>query len=1138
MNYYFCGMDILDLIVHSSSNNELLKCRAKRVALEGITGSALSLNIAAKFKASGGVHVVIMDSKDEAGFLYWDLHNFLDDNELLFFPTGYARSIIFGREDASGIVQRTAVVSALQSHKEGDNLLICSYPEAISEKVAASDQLVENSFVINKGDILNLESVVGQLLEYNFQKVDFVYEPGQFSLRGGILDLFSYSSNEPYRVDMFGDEVETIRTFEINSQRSVAECDSVRVVANLKKSSGFESSSVALSGFLHSVTNVERVTYWLYSPQHIVNKLADIKKKLLKNIAEKGEDIKSLSSYVTGVNEFIEQIEPATIYTIRGELKDDPARAFVDFKTDAQPALNKNFELLVKTLRENIDGGYRNFIVTENRAQIERLENIFVSLGAKEPLFETIHLNLHAGFSDEDAKICIYTDHQIFERQHRYKIANELPKAEMMSISELNALRLGDYVVHLDHGVGRFGGLVRSNEGGKVTEYVKLVYKDGDVLLVNVHSLHKISKYREGESETAVKIHKLGSGAWQKLKLTAKNRVKDIAKDLIKLYAERKASKGFAFSGDNFLQNELEASFIYEDTPDQEKATKDFKRDMECPQPMDRLICGDVGFGKTEIAIRAAFKAAVDGKQVALLVPTTVLALQHYRTFSRRLREFPVTIDVLSRLKSAKQSSELCQRLEQGKIDILIGTHKILGKSVKFKDLGLLIVDEEQKFGVSSKEKLRQLKQNIDTLTLTATPIPRTLQFSLMGARDLSIINTPPPNRLPVDTVVHDFNMEFVKEGIEDELSRGGQVFFIHNRVESIEHIAALMKKVVPEARVAVGHGQMGAEKLEKVMMDFIYGEFDVFVATTIMESGIDIPNANTIFINNAQNFGLSDLHQLRGRVGRTNKKAYCYLLTPPGEPLSESGRRRLRVIEDFSDLGSGFNIAMQDLDIRGAGNLLGGEQSGFISDIGFETYQKIVAEAVMELKQENYMADNNKDDVQNQVGSGQQNGVLYGDKFVADCQIDVDVEAHIPDSYIGQVNEKIRIYKMIDTINGTVEAKDIESMLSDRFGVLPNSVKELINIVLVRKLALVMGFEKVIVKNGFFILHFPSNESSAFYDTKLFSTILEIIPTMGAGFKLKQLPNRLLLSIRGVGGVEEAYNILTAMAEKVKSRT
>lgn len=1132
-------VQLLNIISKHKKIAELKQSKEKRIAINGVIGSFLSLLIKSTLDKFKGIHIVIMDDKDSAGHTYCDLHNFIDESKLLFFPTGYTRSIIYGREDSSGIVQRTSVVSALKNHKKGDTLIICTYPEAISEKVATSKELNKKSFIINKGDNIKQQVISETLLSFGFLRVDFVFEPGQFSLRGGIIDIFSFSTNYPVRLDMFGDEIESIRKFDINTQRSTDTLEMIDVIANIKLS-GNENSLISITGFINEYCDNEDFYAWVNHPTWLIKKIVDIKKKLLKTSLEKGQEIEQVKNYVTGVNEFLSQLSNSHIFTIRDSFKELPPEKEISFNITPQPAFNKNFELLVHNLKDNISNEYTNYIITENKAQVERLDNIFYSLGSKKSIFENISLTLHEGIVDNDNKLCFYTDHQIFERHHRYTIANELPKSQAISIKELNALRPGDYVTHIDHGVGRFAGLIRTEENGRTVEVIKLVYKDGDVLLVNVHSLHKISKYKDADESTSVKIHKLGSGVWQKLKATTKKKIKDIAQDLIKLYAERKSSKGFAFSHDTYLQNELEASFIYEDTPDQEKATKDFKKDMESIQPMDRLICGDVGFGKTEIAMRAAFKAVTDGKQVAMLVPTTILSLQHYRSFTRRLKDFPVTIEHISRVKTVKQTREINENLKAGKIDILIGTHKILSKNLEFRDLGLLIIDEEQKFGVSAKEKLRHLKHNIDTLTLSATPIPRTLQFSLMGARDLSVINTPPPNRLPIETIIHEFNTDLIKDAIEEELSRSGQIYFLHNRVQTIEHIASILKSLVPGVRIAIGHGQMPPAKLETIMMDFIYGEYDILLATTIIESGIDIANANTIIINNAQNFGLSDLHQLRGRVGRTNKKAYCYLLTPEDKTITDVGRKRLKVIEDFSELGSGFNIAMQDLDIRGAGNMLGGEQSGFISDIGFEMYQKIVNEAITELKAENndvqeaydeFEQKNNTENTENTESS-----ILYGAQFISDCQIDIDTEAHIPDSYISQINEKIRLYKTIDALTTIEQANEIRNMLKDRFGEIPRPTEELLNVALLRKTAITLGFEKAIVKNGYFIIYFPANKLSKYYDTKLFSRLLSVIPTMGEGFKIKQTPNRLLLSIRGVRDIATALKIITEISEKLIS--
>jgi len=806
-----------------------------------------------------------------------------------------------------------------------------------------------------------------------------------------------------------------------------------------------------------------------------------------------------------------------SVVALRDNLPERPATAAVVFDTAPQPKFNKNFEMLADDMIRNSLRGYATYILSENKVQVERLENIFHQIGRGQAAVRSLSVTLHEGFVDNDLKLCLYTDHQIFDRYQRYRINGEIRRDEQMTVAELNQLRPGDYVVHIDHGVGRFDGLVKINENGKVHEAIKLVYKDGDVLFVNVHSLHRISRYKSGDGEPP-KVYKLGNGAWQKLKNAAKKAVKDISRELIALYAKRKASKGFAFTPDSYLQHELEASFQWEDTPDQQTTVAAVKKDMESDQPMDRLVCGDVGFGKTEVAIRAAFKAAVDGKQVAVLVPTTILALQHYRSFSERLRDFPVRVEYLNRTKTAKEAGQIRADLESGRIDILIGTHKILGKQIKFRDLGLLIIDEEQKFGVAAKEKLTQMAVNVDTLTLTATPIPRTLQFSLMGSRDLSVISTPPPNRQPIVTESHVFSEEIIRDAVEAELARGGQVYFVHNRVEDLMSIQGLITRVCPKARVAVGHGKMPAEKLEKLIMDFIYGEFDVLVSTTIIENGIDIPNANTIIVDNAQNFGLSDLHQLRGRVGRSNQKAYCYLLSPPEEMLSSDARRRLRAIEEFSDLGSGFNIAMQDLDIRGAGNLLGAEQSGFIADIGFETYQKIMNEAIAELRAEGLQVAG--------LGAAEQD-VVEQMHYVDDAHIEIEVEAGLPDAYVAQQAERLKLYRELDSTKDEAALQAFESRLADRFGPLPREAQELLNVVRLRWEAIRLGIERVKVKNGLMILHFVGEQNSPYYKSDTFMELLRKVTQNPARFVLKQHNNRLAMTVRNVKDIEDGYKTL-----------
>ncbi len=1113
--------DIIKTALTSKPLQLLQKNDEKRLLIKGLVGSSFSVMVAAYGVKHSGVHIIVADSKDSAGYISNDLTEMLGESRVLFFPSAAKKSVLYEGEDLSSVVLRTAALSAISNIKEGESIYICTYAEAICEKVVTKKTIEENSVVIKVNDEHNISHLIDDIIGYGFVKVDFVYEPGQFSVRGGIVDIFSYGENQPYRLDFFGDTVESIRIFDIASQRSQKSLEEVVVVPYIR-----EITASALREPLTQYVSSKNVnaTYWFTDAQNLSDKLDSISIKL----AEKRDDA---SSIVTTMEELLLNVGDGRILYLRSDLEHAPAIASVEFNTTLQPSFNKNFDLLAVDFDNNLLNGYKTYILTRNKAQIERLENIFNSIGKKDILFSQLEQTLHSGYIDNDTKCCYYTDHQIFERYHKYKINREIKKSESVTVSELNALAIGDYVVHIDHGIAKFGGLVKSIEAGKSIEAIKLVFRDNDILLLNVHSLHKISKYRDKDG-TPPKLHKLGSSLWQRFKSTTKSKVKDIARDLIALYAKRRMARGFAFSPNTYLQQELEASFMYEDTPDQMSTIEAVYRDMESPTPMDRLVCGDVGYGKTEIAVRAAFKAVSDNKQVAILVPTTILSLQHYRTFSRRLKNFPVRVENISRAKGAATTREILGDLESGKIDILIGTHKMLGKDVKFNDLGLLIIDEEQKFGVSSKEKLKSLKANVDTMTLTATPIPRTLQFSLMGARDLSIINTPPPNRQPVTTEVHKFSVEIIREAITTEVKRGGQVFFLHNKVSNIERVASILKEIVPDVRVVVAHGQMAAPDMERRVMDFIYGEFDVLLATTIIESGVDIPNANTIIINDAQNFGLSDLHQLRGRVGRTNRKAYCYLLLPDGGYMSEGASRRLKAIEDFSELGSGFNIAMQDLDIRGAGNILGGEQSGFISDIGFEAYHKILNEAIAELKNEEFiMLDGNSEDTDSEsvdVWS------IEAGVFVSDCQMDINEEAIVPDSYIQSVNEKINLYKQIDRISNDNDAERLKEELKDRFGTLPESTLSLFNVVSIRRIAVELGFEKAIVKNGYFILHFVGNNQSAYYKSKIFSAVLEYISRQNDKYKLKPKGDKLLLSIAEVNGTSVALRIIMDMREAI----
>ncbi len=1082
--------------------------RRATVHLEELVGGALSFYAAAAVAESGGVHVFVAEDRDAAAYLLNDFYNLLDERQVYFFPSSWKRSAAYGAEDAQGVVQRTAAMHAVRNFTGKGYLVVCTYPEALAERVADAEALQRETIGVKVGDRISIEVLEQALVDAAFTRVDFVYEPGQYSVRGGIVDVFSFSESKPYRLDFFGDEVDSIRRFNISSQLSSDKLDRVEIIPDLN--AGIPASAkVSFAQFAGA-----EVSWWFYDADFVLRRVNDIRRRTLSDM----EHPDQIDSLLTSRNSLLADLSGSRIFLLRDNLPERPAVAAVKFSTAPQPKFNKNFEMLADDMIRNALRGYDTYILSENKAQVERLENIFHQIGRGQAVVRSLSATLHEGFVDNDLKLCLYTDHQIFDRYQRYRINGEIRRDEQMTVAELNQLRPGDYVVHIDHGVGRFDGLVKIAAGdGRMQEAIKLVYKDGDVLFVNVHSLHRISRYKSGDGEPP-KVYKLGNGAWQKLKNATKKAVKDISRELIALYAKRKASKGYAFSHDSYLQHELEASFRWEDTPDQQSATAAVKKDMESDQPMDRLVCGDVGFGKTEVAIRAAFKAAVDGKQVAGLVPTTILALQHYRSFTERLRDFPVRVEYINRTKSAKEVSQIREDLASGRIDILIGTHKMLGKQIVFRDLGLLIIDEEQKFGVAAKEKLTEMSVSVDTLTLTATPIPRTLQFSLMGSRDLSVISTPPPNRQPILTESHVFSEEIIRDAVGAELARGGQVYFVHNRVEDLPALQGLITRLCPKARVAVGHGKMPAEQLEKLIMDFIYGEFDVLVSTTIVENGIDIPNANTIIVDNAQNFGLSDLHQLRGRVGRSNQKGYCYLLSPPDELLSSDARRRLRAIEEFSDLGSGFNIAMQDLDIRGAGNLLGAEQSGFIADIGFETYQKIMNEAVAELRAEGLHVPG--------LSDGEQE-VVDEMRFIDDAHIDIEVEAALPDAYVSQQAERLKLYRELDSTKDEEALQAFESRLADRFGPLPRAAKELLNVVRLRWEAIRLGMERVKVKNGLMIVHFVGEENSPFYKSEAFMTLLQRVTQRPDRFVLKQHNNRLAMTVRNVKDVEDAYKTL-----------
>ena len=1109
-------MNYLKGLIRNSKRAEEFKKSLENIGstvhLEQMVGGAYSLYAADMVERLGGIHIFLADDRDAAAYLVNDLYELLDEERVAFFSSGYKRSAAYGAEDPQGIVRRTGALNAISNFKDG-YLAVCTYPEALAETVIDSRSLNAQSLRIAVGDTLEQNDLVEWLVEQGFTRVDFVYEPGQYSVRGGIVDIFSYAESKPYRVDFFGNSVDSLRRFDISSQLSAERPEAVDIIPNIHKSEE-SGERVSLARF------AEGATWWIGDGDFSLRKIADIRRKVLE-MAENEEEAQQFARKVTSRQSLLKDWESATITLRKDNIRERQATATITFDTTPQPAFNRNFEMLADDIRWNNERGYTTTILSHNKAQIERLTNIFHQVGRRNVDFRAEDVVLHEGFVDNALKLCVYTDHQIFDRYQRYRIRGEIKRDEQMTVAELNALKVGDYVVHIDHGVGRFGGLVKLNENGRTKEAIKLIYKDNDILFVNVHALHRISRYKSGEGEPP-KIYKLGNGAWQKLKATTKKAVKDISRELIALYAKRKASKGFAFSEDSYLQQELEASFKWEDTPDQQTAIAAVKKDMESEQPMDRLVCGDVGFGKTEVAIRAAFKAACDGKQVAVLVPTTILALQHYRSFSERLRDLPVTVEYINRTKSAKESRRIAEDLKAGKIDILIGTHKMLSKQIEFRDLGLLIIDEEQKFGVAAKEKLTQLSVSVDTLTLTATPIPRTLQFSLMGSRDLSVISTPPPNRQPIVTESHVFSEDVIRDAIEEELARGGQVYFVHNRVEDILTIQGLITRLCPKARVGVGHGRMPAEQLEKLIMDFIYGEFDVLLATTIIENGIDISNANTIIINDAHRFGLSDLHQLRGRVGRSDKKGFCYLLSPPNELLGDEARRRLRAIEEFSDLGSGFNIAMQDLDIRGAGNLLGAEQSGFIADIGIETYQKILNQAISELRAEGL-------DVSGL--SQAENDAMKEVSFVDDATIDIDVDASIPDSYVRSQSEKLRLYREIDAMHTDEQFEALMVRLKDRFGAIPEPVRVLCDVVRLRHEAINLGMEHVKVKNGLMIVRFVGDNNSPFFKTDTFLNMLRKVVSNPERFVVKQYNNRLSMTVRKIYSVAEAVEMLRTLA-------
>ena len=1018
-----------------------------------------------------GIQMIVMPDRESAEYCAVDLYNLIEGDCVFFLPDSGKR-LEKSNYKASLGVQRTSAIGKIIDHREG-RLIVVTYPSALEEGVPAPASIRESLLKLNVGDEISHESIVGSLFGSGFERVDFVAEPGQFAIRGAIVDIFSFSYNDPFRISFFGDEIDSINIFDCNTQLSKEKVVSAEIYPDLTPPDEEGESGVQIPDILPADTLL-----WLDS-----------------------SDMYRDRSFFP----LLERFRRIYMEVPLSRQNEDAIR----FNIAPQPTFNKNFELLTEDIRKRLEEGYRVRIYGEKQSQLDRLKSILSQNSGIMPEFIP-HCNIHNGFIDHENKVCCYSDHEIFDRFHRVTLRRTVEKSEQLTINDLTSFAIGDYIVHIDYGVGIFGGLVRMRDDkGRMHEVVKLTYKDNDVVFVSVHSLHKISRYKSKDSEPP-KIHKLGSKVWQSLKASTKSKVKDIAKDLIQLYAKRKSSKGFAYSPDSYLQQELESSFMYEDTPDQEKAVQAVKRDMEDDCPMDRLVCGDVGFGKTEVAVRAAFKAVADSKQVAVLVPTTILALQHFKTFQNRLKDLPCNIDYVSRLRTAKEIADIQRRLKAGTLDIVIGTHKLIGKGFEFKDLGLLIIDEEQKFGVSAKEKLRQLKASVDTLTLTATPIPRTLQFSLLGARDLSIISTPPPNRIPVQTEIMLFDDDEIKKILRYELNRGGQIFFVHNRVEELQSVHDILHRILPDMKICVAHGQMEAKVLENKILEFMAGDYDMLLCTTIIESGLDIPNANTIIINQAQNIGLSDLHQLRGRVGRSNRRAFCYLIVPPLVSISDDARRRLKAIESFSDLGSGFNIAMQDLDIRGAGNLLGAEQSGFITDMGFETYQKILAEAMEEL--------------------GMETGIVTkgaSDNFISDCTIETDQLALIPDSYIDMTAEKIRIYKELDSISSEKGLADMKSRLTDRFGAMPVELERLFDIVRIRQIGKSLGFEKIIIKNGVLIAFFISNPLSQYYRSDKFSKVLENVSAHPKLFEVKQPDGRLRIVVRNVEGLDKAYKIL-----------
>ncbi len=1139
--------DIRQLYAMAPQTGALLKLlqdkQGGNIFLQGQQASATPLLFASVAEKTVQTFLFVLQDADEAGYFYHDLTQVMGTENVLFFPSSYKRSVKYGQRDSANEILRTEVLAKVSARdvKAHEALFIVSYPEALAELVISKKHLDERRLSLKTGQQqIDITDVAHTLRDYGFQEVDYVYEPGQFAVRGSILDVYSFSCEYPYRIDFFGREIDTIRTFEVQDQLSKDKQSDIEIVPELATSATekisflkfLPSDTVLVAkdfAYIHDV--IEHVYVEGFSRQAVTERLEGATEMEQKQIMSELNKEKSLITpyQFTEDAATFRRIEFGMNAGKTGVMATQKAKKYdvLKFKITPQPLFHKNFDLLVDTFEDYILKGYKLYILADSNKQTQRLKDIFADMDsqkARSIAFEPVNRTLHEGFTDDALKLCFFTDHQIFDRYHKYNLKSDGARAGKMALTmkELQEMEPGDFIVHVDFGIGKFGGLVRVPAGNSYQEMIRIIYQHNDKVDVSIHSLYKISKYRRADTGEPPRLSTLGTGAWDRLKEKTKKRIKDIARDLIKLYAQRRHEKGYAFSGDSYLQHELEASFLYEDTPDQSKATQDVKADMESQRPMDRLVCGDVGFGKTEVAVRAAFKAACDSKQVAVLVPTTVLAYQHYQTFKNRLKGMPVRVDYLSRARSAKQTKQVLTDLEDGKIDILIGTHKLLGKSVKWHDLGLLIIDEEQKFGVSTKEKLRKMKTNVDTLTMSATPIPRTLQFSLMGARDMSIIRTPPPNRYPIHTELATFSHEVIADAINFEMSRNGQVYFVHDRINGLQEIANLIHKYVPDCRVAIGHGQMPPDKLEKVLMGFMNYDYDVLLSTTIVENGIDISNANTMIINDAHRFGLSDLHQMRGRVGRSNRKAFCYLLAPPKTSLTPEARRRLEALENFSELGSGFDLAMQDLDIRGAGNLLGAEQSGFMEDLGYETYQKILSQAVTELKNDEF-----HELYAEQIAQGKD---ISGDEFVEDCAIESDLEMYFPDNYVPGSSERMLLYRELDNINNDNDLETYRQRLVDRFGEVPHEALELMQVVPLRRLGKRLGCEKIMLRQGKMNMQFVANPDSAYYQSKTFSAIINYVGNHPRRCDFKQVGTRRLLTVSQIPTVEAAVNVLRAM--------